>query len=148
MKNIWFSKKYMGRILAIDYGGKRTGLAATDPSRIIASPLETVETTKLTPYLKEYIPKNKVDQIVVGYPTNPNGDENPILKQIRLFTDNLKKLFPDIPMAFYDEQYTSKEAMKMMVAGNFGKKYRAERGNTDKMAAALILQGWMEENGI
>ncbi len=136
----------MGRILAIDYGGKRTGLAATDPSRIIASPLETVDTTVLTPYLKNYIPNNKVDQIVIGFPVNPNGGENPIVKQIRLFADNLKRLFPDIPIDFYDEQYTSKQAVSVMVAGNFGKKFRATKGNTDRMAAALILQGWMEEN--
>jgi len=136
----------MGRILAIDYGGKRTGLAVTDPSRIIASPLETVDTTVLTPYIKEYIPKNGVDQIVVGFPVNPNGGENPIVSQIRLFTDNLRRLFPDIPLDFYDEQYTSRQAVDVMVAGNFSKKFRATKGNTDRMAAALILQGWMQEN--
>ncbi len=137
----------MGRILAIDYGGKRTGLAVTDPSRIIVSPLETVDTTVLTPYLKNYIPNNKVDRIVVGFPVNPNGGENPIVKQIRLFVDNLKRLFPDMPIDYYDEQYTSRQAVEVMLAGNFSKKYRATKGNTDKMAAALILQGWMEENG-
>ncbi len=135
----------MGRILSIDYGGVRTGLAVTDPSRIIVTPLETVQTTVLTPYLKDYIPKNKVDQIVVGYPVNPDGGENPIVKQIRLFTDNLKKVFPDIPLDFYDEQYTSREAVSVMLAAGYKKKDRQKKGNTDKLAAALILQGWMEE---
>lgn len=138
----------MGRILAIDYGGVRTGLAVTDPSRIIVSPLETVQTTVLTPYLKDYIPKNKVDQIVVGYPVNPEGHENPIVKQIFLFTDNLKKVFPDIPLDFYDEQYTSRDAMNVMLSAGVKKKKRQEKGNTDKLAAALILQGWMEERGM
>lgn len=138
----------MGRILAIDYGGVRTGLAVTDPSRIIVSPLETVSTTVLTPYLKNYIPNNKVDQIVVGFPVNPQGGENPIVKQISLFTDNLKKIFPDIPLDFYDEQYTSRDAMSVMLSVGVKKKRRQEKGNTDKMAAALILQGWMRENGL
>lgn len=138
----------MGRILAIDYGGVRTGLAVTDPSRIIVSPLETVSTTVLTPYLKNYIPNNKVDQIVVGFPVNPQGGENPIVKQIRLFTDNLKKIFPDIPLDFYDEQYTSRDAISVMLSVGVKKKRRQEKGNTDKMAAALILQGWMRENGL
>ena len=87
----------MARLLAIDYGGKRTGLAVTDPSKIIVSPLQTVDTTVLTPFLKDYLNKNKVEKVIVGYPENPDGDrENPIVKQIILFTDNLKRLFPGI----------------------------------------------------
>jgi putative Holliday junction resolvase len=89
-----------------------------------------------------------VDQIVVGYPVNPEGHENPIVKQILLFTDNLKKIFPDIPLDFYDEQYTSRDAYSAMLAAGIKKKKRQEKGNTDKLAAALILQGWMEERGM
>ena len=137
----------MARLLAIDYGGKRTGLAATDPSKIIVSPLQTVDTTNLTPFLKDYLNNNKVEKIIIGFPVNPNGGENPIVAQIRLFVANLQKLFPEIPMEFYDEQYTSKAAVSAMMAGGFSKKYRPTKGNTDKMAAAFILQGWMQENG-
>lgn len=138
----------MARLLAIDYGLKRTGLAVTDPSKIIVSPLQTVDTTHLTPFLKEYLVKEKVEKIIVGYPENPQKDMvNPIVKQIILFTDNLKKLFPDIPLVFYNEEYTSKEAVSVMLAGDFGRKFRRTKGNTDRMAAALILQGWIDENG-
>ena len=73
---------------------------------------------------------------------------NPITKQITLFSDNLKRLFPDIPILFYNEEYTSKEAVSVMLKGDFGRKYRQTKGNTDKMAAALILQGWIDENGV
>ncbi|MBR6277147.1 MAG: Holliday junction resolvase RuvX [Bacteroidales bacterium] len=139
----------MARLLAIDYGGKRTGLAVTDPSKIIVSPLQTVDTTVLTPFLKDYLNKNKVEKVIVGYPENPDGDrENPIVKQIILFTDNLKRLFPELPVVFYNEEYTSKTAVSVMVSGGFSKKYRQTKGNTDKMAAALILQGWIDENGV
>lgn len=136
----------MGRFLAIDYGKVRTGLAVTDPSRIIVSPLTTVPTAELTPYIKEYIVKEKVERVIVGYPVNPQGGENPIVQNIIQFTDNLKKLFPDLPVDFYDEQYTSKMAASAMVSGGFKRKYRQKKENTDKMAAAFILQGWMDEN--
>jgi putative Holliday junction resolvase len=139
----------MARLLSIDYGGKRTGLAVTDPSKIIVSPLQTVDTTYLTPFLKDYLSKEKVERIVIGYPENPRGEtENPIVRQIILFSDNLKKLFPEIPVVFYNEEYTSKSAVSVMLSGGFGKKYRQTKGNTDKMAAALILQGWIDENGV
>ncbi|MBQ3656609.1 MAG: Holliday junction resolvase RuvX [Bacteroidales bacterium] len=139
----------MARLLAIDYGGKRTGLAVTDPSKIIVSPFQTVDTTYLTPFLKEYLTKEKVEKIIIGYPENPQKDMvNPITKQITLFSDNLKRLFPDIPILFYNEEYTSKEAVSVMLKGDFGRKYRQTKGNTDKMAAALILQGWIDENGV
>ena len=139
----------MARLLAIDYGGKRTGLAVTDPSKIIVSPFQTVDTTYLTPFLKEYLTKEKVEKIIIGYPENPQKDMvNPITKQITLFSDNLKRLFPDIPILFYNEEYTSKEAVSVMLKGDFGRKYRQTKGNTDKMATALILQGWIDENGV
>ncbi|MCQ2973566.1 MAG: Holliday junction resolvase RuvX [Bacteroidales bacterium] len=136
----------MGRILAIDYGGVRTGLAVTDPCKIIVSPLETVATSTLTPYIKNYLEKQKVDRIIVGYPENPEGGTNPIVEKILLFVDNLKKLYPNIPIDFYNEEFTSKKAMSAMLAGGFKRKYRQTKGNTDKMAAAFILQGWMDEN--
>ena len=136
----------MGRLLAIDYGKVRTGLAVTDPSKIIVSPLTTVPTAELTPFIKEYIVKEKVEHVIVGYPVNPQGGENPIVASILKFTDNLKKLFPDLPLDFYDEQYTSKMAVSAMVSGGFKRKYRQKKENTDKMAAAFILQGWIDEN--
>ena len=137
----------MARLLAIDYGGKRTGLAVTDPSKIIVSPLQSIETTYLTPFLKEYLTKENVERIIVGYPVNPMEDrQNPIVKQIILFTDNLKRLFPNIPLEFYNEEFSSVEAVGLLREGNFKKKYRQTKGNTDKMAAAVILQGWMDEN--
>lgn len=141
-----YNLKTMGRLLAIDYGKVRTGLAVTDPSRIIVSPLTTVPTNELTPYIKEYLLKEKVDHVIVGYPVNPQGGENPIVQSIILFVDNLKKLFPELPIDYYDEQYTSKMAASAMVSGGFKRKYRQKKENTDKMAAAFILQGWMDEN--
>lgn len=141
-----YNLKTMGRLLAIDYGKVRTGLAVTDPSRIIVSPLTTVPTNELTPYIKEYILKEKVDHVIVGYPVNPQGGENPIVQSIILFVDNLKILFPELPIDYYDEQYTSKMAASAMVSGGFKRKYRQKKENTDKMAAAFILQGWMDEN--
>lgn len=136
----------MARILAIDYGGKRTGIAVTDNSKIIVSPLETVETTVLTPYIKNYLQNNDVERVIIGYSINLDGTENPIAKQANLFGNNLQKLFPDVPVEYYNEQYTSKMAASAMVEGGFKKKYRQEKGNTDKMAAAFILQGWLDEN--
>ncbi|MBP5503905.1 MAG: Holliday junction resolvase RuvX [Bacteroidales bacterium] len=136
----------MGRILAIDYGKVRTGLAVTDPSKIISSPLETVATTVLMPYLKNYIVSQKVERVVVGYPVNPEGHENPVVQSIIRFVDNLKKLFPELPIDFYDEQYTSRMAESAMIAGGFKRKYRSTKGNVDRMAAAFILQGWMDEH--
>ncbi|MBR4215261.1 MAG: Holliday junction resolvase RuvX [Bacteroidales bacterium] len=136
----------MGRILAIDYGKVRTGLAVTDPSKIICSPLETVATTVLMPYLKNYIVSQKVERVVVGYPVNPEGHENPVVQSIIRFVDNLKKLFPELPIDFYDEQYTSRMAESAMIAGGFKRKYRSTKGNVDRMAAAFILQGWMDEH--
>ncbi len=136
----------MARILAIDYGGKRTGLATTDNSQLIVSPLETVDTTKLTPFVKNYLQTNNVERIIIGHSINLDGTENPIAVQAKLFGNNLQKLFPNIPIEYYNEQYTSKMATAAMVAGGFKKKYRQDKGNTDKMAAAYILQGWIDEN--
>ncbi len=136
----------MSRIIAIDYGLKRTGIATTDPLQIIVSPLTTVETTNLTPYIKDYLTKEKVEKIVIGHSLNLQNQDNPIQKNINLFVENLKKLFPEIPIVFQDERYTSKMAVSAMIAGGFGKKYRQKKENTDRMAAALILQAYIEEN--
>ncbi len=141
-----YNLKTMGRLLAIDYGKVRTGLAVTDPSRIIVSPLTTVPTNELTPYIKEYILKEKVDHVIVGYPVNPQGGENPIVQSIILFVDNLKKLFPELPIDYYDEQYTSKMAASAMVSGGFKRKYRQKKEHTDKLAAAFIFLGWFADS--
>lgn len=136
----------MAKIIAIDYGGKRTGIAATDFNQIIVSPLVTIDTTDLTPWIKNYILTEKPERVVIGYSLNLDDSENPLARQAMLFAQNLEKHFPDLPIVFQDERYTSVDAADMMIKGGFSKKYRRVKSNTDKMAAALILQQYLDEN--
>lgn len=134
----------MGRILAIDYGRKRTGLAVTDPLRIIASPLETVPTHTLSGYLKQYVPANGVDIIVVGMPTQMNGEPSESYTYIKPFVDNLRKEMPGIEVVMYDERFTSKMAMRAMIEGGVKKMQRRDKAMVDRISAAIILQGYLE----
>ena len=134
----------MARILAIDYGMKRTGLAVSDPLRIIATALETVETGKLMSFLTNYFQKERVDQLVVGMPKRLNNEDTDMTPHVRLLVGHLHKIFPDKPVALIDERFTSSIALQTMIDGGMKKKDRRVKGNVDKISATLILQSYLE----
>ena len=136
----------MGRILAIDLGTKRTGIAVTDVLQIVANPLETVETSQLVDYLKAYFEKEEVDTIVLGYPRHLDGKPNEMTPRVISLKDRLSKLFPDKKLVLEDERFTSKMAMQSMITMGSKKKDRKEKaGNLDKVSAAIILQSYLEK---
>lgn len=138
----------MGRILAIDYGLKRTGLAVTDPLRIIATALDTVETAVLLNFLKSYFQREKVDEAVIGMPKRLDNRDSEIAPAVRKFVDLFKATFPDIPIYLADERFTSALAHQAMVMGGMKKKDRQKKGNADKISATLILQGYLDSKNI
>ncbi len=134
----------MGRILAIDFGRKRTGLAVTDVLRITANPLLTIETKELIPWLTDYFKREPVDEVVIGHPTQMNGQESESMNYIRPFIGTFRKQFPTIPVTMYDERFTSVLAHQAMLAGGMKKKARQDKAVVDKIAACIILEGYME----
>lgn len=134
----------MGRVLAIDYGTKRTGIAVTDTLRIIATPLETVATQELINFLKAYLQKETVDEFVVGMPKTLKNEDSAIAPLVRKFVEELKKTFPDKPVHLADERFTSSIAMRAMIDGGMKKKDRQEKGNVDKISATIILQSFLD----
>jgi len=134
----------MGRILAIDYGRKRTGLAVTDTLQITANPLLTIETKDLIPWLQDYFARENVDEVVIGHPTQMNGEESESMNYIRPFMGNFKKQFPDKPITMYDERFTSVLAHQAMLAGGMKKKDRQNKAVVDKIAACIILEGYLD----
>jgi putative Holliday junction resolvase len=139
-----FKTLLMPRILAIDYGAKRTGLAVTDPSQIIASALETVPTEKLLEFLKKYAQNEPIEAFVVGMPKNLNGTSTDGTAYVERFIIELKAAFSEIPVHLHDERFTSKMAVQTMIAGGMKKKDRQIKGNIDKISAVIILQSFME----
>ena len=137
----------MGRILAIDYGLKRTGLAVTDPLKIIATPLETVETQNLLGNLAEYLAVESVEHIVIGMPVKLDGSNTHTTEPVLLFIEVLKQKFPRIPISVVDERFTSKIAQHAMIQGGVKKKDRRDKSNIDKISAVLILQSFMKQIG-
>jgi|SRR5688572_11282548 putative holliday junction resolvase len=135
----------MGRVIAIDYGLKRTGLAVTDSLRIIATPLETVPTSGLLDYLKKYLLRESVDEFVVGMPKTLKNEDSQIAPAVRKFVEELKAVFPDRPVHLADERFTSSMAMKAMIEGGMKKKDRRVKGNVDKISATIILQSFLEQ---
>ncbi|GAA4333606.1 Holliday junction resolvase RuvX [Flaviaesturariibacter amylovorans] len=133
----------MGRILAIDYGGKRTGLAVTDPLQIIATGLMTIETAKLTPFLKEYIPKEGVERVLIGMPTNWDDSDTHITQAVRNFIIHFGRTFPAVPIEEVDERYTSKLASQAISQMGLKKKKREEKGLIDVVAATMMLQEYL-----
>lgn len=138
----------MGRILAIDYGTKRVGLAVTDPLRIIASPLETVHSKDVIQFIKTYDASEGIDEIVLGMPKKLDGTATNATRHVHDFHRNLKKQFPQKPVYLHDERFTSKIALDAMIASGSKKKDRREKGNIDKVSAAVILQSYMESKHI
>lgn len=134
----------MGRILAIDYGKKRTGLAVTDPLRIIATALETVSTDTLLKFLQTYLKKEPVDEFVIGMPKTLKSEDSEIAPLVRQFIEELQKTFPDKPIAEADERFTSRMAQRAMIDGGMKKKDRRDKANVDKISATIILQSYME----
>ena len=134
----------MGRILAIDYGRKRTGLAVTDILRITANPLLTIETKDLVNWLTDYFAHEPVDEVVIGHPTQMNGQESESMNYIRPFLGVFKKTFPDKPITMYDERFTSVLAHRAMIDGGMKKKDRQNKAVVDKIAACIILEGYLE----
>ncbi len=134
----------MGRILSIDYGLKRIGLAVTDPMQIIANGLDTIDVTKIHAYLKNYIPKESVEEIVLGWPKTLDGEDSSSLPYVREFYNWLSKNFPTIPIHKADERYTSVMAQQAMIMGGMKKKDRQNKAMVDKISATIILQNYLE----
>lgn len=134
----------MGRILAIDYGRRRTGLAVTDVLRITANPLVTIETNQLMDWLRAYIYKEKVEVVVIGHPTQMNGQESESMNYIRPFMGNFRKQFPDVELVMYDERFTSVLAHRAMIDGGMKKKQRQDKAIVDKIAATIILEDYLQ----
>jgi putative Holliday junction resolvase len=134
----------MARILAIDYGAKRSGLAVTDPEQIIASPLGHVTSSALMAYLEDYFRQEDVESVVVGIPLRPDGEDTHATPLIKAFVSRLKKHYPDKNVILHDESDTSRLARASMVAAGTRKKQREKKGNTDAVAATLILQSYLE----
>jgi putative Holliday junction resolvase len=134
----------VARILGIDYGTKRTGIAVTDPLRIIASGLDTVSTEALEGYLTQYLAAEEVECIVVGMPLYPDGNPAQIAPQVEDFVKKLKKLFPDIEVITWDERYTSEEAKRIILQSGAKKKQRRDKSLVDKISAALILEDYLK----
>jgi putative Holliday junction resolvase len=133
--------------MAIDYGKKRTGLAVTDPLKIIASGLTTVDTEKLVWYLKEYFAKEEVELILLGNPKQLDGSDNDITPKVEKFFGQLQKLFPQIPAKLIDERFTSKMAFQTMIDSGLKKKDRQNKALIDEVSATILLQGYLEHNG-
>ena len=135
----------MGQILAVDFGKKRCGLAATDDLRIIASGLDTVETSVLMEYLKKYFEKITVDEVVIGLPTDLKGNMSEVEQDIQKFIEEFKNEFPEVSVVRFDERFTSKIASYFISQSGKNKKQRQEKGLIDKVSATLILQQYLEQ---
>lgn len=134
----------MGRILAIDYGRKRVGLAVTDPCGIIATGLQTVPAHEVLVFLQQYITKEKVDLFVVGHPKQMDNSDSESMQYIKPFLKTLKRKFPEIPVEMYDERFTSVLAHKALLEGGAKKKTRQDKALIDTMSATIILTSYME----
>ena len=135
----------MDRIIGIDYGRKRVGVAVSDPLGIFASALDTVQSAKIIEYLKSYAEKENVVLFVVGYPINMNGAPSEAAKDIDIFLKHLAKAVPDIPVHLEDERFTSVLAHRAMIDGGMKKQDRMKKESVDKISAAIILQSYMDK---
>lgn len=135
----------MGRIIAVDYGTKRVGIAVTDPMRIIASPLETVHSSELVDFLEKYIMSEEVDVLVIGLPKRLDNTDSDITQLIREFTVYMSRKFPQLEIVNVDERFTSKIAFNAMIDGGLKKKKRQDKGTIDRLSATVILQSYMEQ---
>lgn len=134
----------MGRKLAIDFGLKRTGLAVTDTSNIIASPLETIDSQDLMKRLKELVAQLDVDVLVLGEPKNLDNTDTHITANVKLLEEALKKEFPFLKVVLIDERFTSSMALRSMITAGSTKKQRRDKGTIDRVSAAIILQSYLD----
>jgi len=134
----------LARILAIDYGKKRVGIAVTDPLQIIANSLTTVPAHEIFDFIKEYFKKEQVEKVVVGLPKQMNNQPSESMPYIEQFVAKFKKLYPDIPVILVDERFTSKLAVQSMIMGGVKKKDRQDKALVDTISATIILQSYME----
>jgi len=135
-----------GRILSIDYGGKRTGLAVTDPLKIIATGLTTVETPKLMAFLKDYFSKEPVELVIIGMPVNWDDSATHATPLVQKFIKEFQKNFPSVPIKEVDERFTSKLASQAMVQMGMKKKQRQDKAMIDQIAATIMLQEYLQHN--
>ncbi len=134
----------MSRIIGIDYGRKRVGVAVSDPLGIFASALDTVHSAKIIEYLKKYAEKENVVRFVVGYPVNMDNTPSETAKDVDIFLKHLAKAFPDVPVSLEDERFTSVLAQRVMIDGGMKTKDRRNKENVDKISAVIILQSYMD----
>lgn len=133
----------MARLLSIDYGKKRTGLAVTDPLQIIAGGLATVSTSELFAFLQDYVRREIVERIVIGEPRQADGSPSENLERVKQFVNRWKRALPDIPIEFYDERFTSVLAHRAMLDGGLRKKARQNKALVDEISATILLQDYM-----
>ena len=133
----------MARILSIDYGKKRTGIAVTDPLQIIAGGLATASTSELFDWLKAYMAKEPVERIVIGEPRQPNGQPSENLQRVQQFVSRWRKAVPDVPIEFFDERFTSVLAHQAMLDGGLKKKARQDKALVDEISATIILEDYL-----
>ena len=134
----------MGRLLAIDYGKKRTGIAVSDLLQIIANGLTTVKTSEIFDFLQDYLQKEEVTTIVVGLPKQMSGEMSENMQRVEVFVNKLRQRYPSIPIEYYDERFSSKMAHQAMIDGGLKKKARQNKALVYEISATIILQGYME----
>ena len=138
----------MPRLLSIDYGKKRCGIAVSDPLQIIANGLTTIDSPKLVDFLNEYLQKEQVSTIVVGLPKQMSGELSENMRRIEPFVNRIRKLYPHINIEYFDERFSSKLAFQTMIDGGVKKKGRQNKALIDEISATIILQGYMESKKI
>ena len=136
----------MARIMALDYGKKRTGVAVTDPLKIVAASAQTIATSELMNYLTDYFAKNEVERVVVGMPRKMDGTPSENYQNIEKFLATFSKKFPQMPVVMHDERFTSVLAQRAMIEGGVKKMQRREKGLADTISASIILQSYLDSN--
>ena len=138
----------MGRLLGIDYGTKRIGLAVTDPLRIFASPLNTIRTEEFDSFIDDYLKSEDIDAFVIGYPVKMNNQPSESVNYINPFIRKLRKSFPGIEVHLIDERFTSQMALQTMIDGGVKKEGRQDKGMIDKISASIILQSFLDKSSV
>jgi putative Holliday junction resolvase len=142
--NVLFLHPYMSRLLAIDYGKKRTGIAVTDTLQLIANGLTTVATPELLDFVLDYVAREPVERILIGKPKQMNNEDSENMKRIEPFVNTLRKRLPTVPVEYVDERFTSVLAHRTMIDAGLKKKARQNKGLVDEISATIILQSYME----
>jgi putative Holliday junction resolvase len=139
---------YMGRIIGIDFGSKRIGLAVTDPLQMFASPLKTVKNHEFEDFLKEFCKTELIEEFVIGYPVTMNNQASATVKYLNPFIRKIEKMYPGIPIHLVDERFTSGMALQTMIDGGIRKKERQDKSMIDKISASIILQSFLDKRRI